>query len=56
MELDKPALRRRYPEYRGFFATSCSQNTGIDELERGIDKLLGEIDELRTPLPEKWSR
>ena len=54
MELDKPALRRRYPEIRGFFATSCSQNTGIDELERGIDKLLGEIDELRTPLPEKW--
>ena len=53
-EVDRAALRRKYPNIRGFFRVSCSQKKGLEPLLAAITGLVPELELLQTHWPKRW--
>ena len=53
-EVDRAALREKYPQIKGFFRISCAQKKGITPLIEAITELLPQLDMLRTEWPKRW--
>jgi len=55
-DVNRRALKEKYPFIRAFIPTDCKPKTrnGIPELKREILMALSEMDNVRTPFPANW--
>jgi internalin A len=53
-DINRKALREKYPNIQAIIETSCSKNEGIDELRAAILKEVGNLKEVYDLLPLTW--
>jgi internalin A len=53
-EVDRIALRERYPFIRGFVEMDCKSKKGISVLKTALCRALDRMPWVREPIPEKW--
>src|SRR6476469_3748016 len=54
LDLNRKALRDKYPNIKAIIETSCESGTGIDELRRAIHTEISELTEVYDLLPLSW--
>ena len=54
LELNRKALREKYPTIIGFVHTSARTGDGLDKLKEKITAILAEMDHIDTPFPQSW--
>ncbi|MEM9266018.1 MAG: COR domain-containing protein, partial [Cyanobacteria bacterium P01_F01_bin.13] len=54
LDINRKALRDKYPNIKAIIETSCSESTGIDELNQAIRKEVGQLKEVYDLLPLSW--
>ncbi|GBO51562.1 hypothetical protein APA_526 [Pseudanabaena sp. lw0831] len=54
LDINRKALREKYPNIKAIIETSCSKNEGIDELRAAILKQVGDLKEVYDLLPLTW--
>jgi internalin A len=54
LDINRKALREKYPNIQAIIETSCSKNEGIDELRAAILKQVGNLKEVYDLLPLTW--
>ncbi|MBT9312258.1 leucine-rich repeat domain-containing protein [Leptothoe kymatousa TAU-MAC 1615] len=54
LDINRKALRDKYPNIKFIIETSCSDGTGIDELNQAILKEVGQLKEVYDLLPLSW--
>ena len=54
LDINRKALRDKYPNIKAIIETSCSKGTGIDELNQAILKEVGQLKEVYDLLPLSW--
>jgi internalin A len=54
LDINRKALREKYPNIQAIIETSCSKNEGIDELRAAILKQVGNLKEVYDLLPLSW--
>jgi internalin A len=54
-DVDRFALRERYPAARAFIETDCRSGLGLAELEREIRTTVAEMESVRQPFPGAWT-
>ena len=53
-DLNRRALRQKYPFIRDFVATDCEDRTGISDLRSTIEQETDQLKHLRDAFPEAW--
>lgn len=53
-DVDRFAIRERYPTVRAFVATDCATGLGLAELEREVKDTVAEMKSVREPFPAAW--
>ena len=53
-DLNRRALRRKYPFVQGFITTDCQDGAGIDELRDTIERETDQLKHLRDAFPASW--
>ncbi|MEZ2249814.1 COR domain-containing protein [Microcoleus sp.] len=54
LDLNRKALRDKYPNIKAIIETSCQSGTGIDELRRAIHTEISQLKEVYDLLPLSW--
>ncbi|MEG5138065.1 MULTISPECIES: leucine-rich repeat domain-containing protein [unclassified Microcoleus] len=54
LDLNRKALRDKYPNIKAILETSCQSGKGIDELRSAINKEISELKEVYDLLPLSW--
>ena len=54
LDINRKALREKYPNIQAIIETSCQDNIGIDELRTAILKQVGKLKEVYDLLPLSW--
>ncbi|MEG5162985.1 leucine-rich repeat domain-containing protein [Microcoleus sp. AT3-A2] len=54
LDLNRKALRDKYPNIKAIVETSCESGTGIDELRRAIHTEISQLKEVYDLLPLSW--
>ncbi|MEM7796420.1 MAG: COR domain-containing protein [Cyanobacteria bacterium P01_C01_bin.118] len=54
LDINRKALRDKYPNIKAIIETSCSKGIGIDELNQAILKEVGQLKEVYDLLPLSW--
>ncbi|TYQ28212.1 COR domain-containing protein [Pseudanabaena sp. UWO310] len=54
LDINRKALREKYPNIQAIIETSCSKNEGIDELRAAILRQVGNLKEVYDLLPLTW--
>ncbi|MEH2130037.1 MAG: COR domain-containing protein, partial [Nostoc sp.] len=54
LDINRKALREKYPNIQAIIETSCQDNIGIDELRTAILKQIGNLKEVYDLLPLSW--
>ena len=54
LDINRKALRDKYPNIKAIIETSCSEGTGIDDLNQAILKEVGLLREVYDLLPLSW--
>ncbi|NUN66092.1 GTP-binding protein [Pseudanabaena biceps] len=54
LDINRKALREKYPNIQAIIETSCQDNIGIDELRAAILKQVGNLKEVYDLLPLSW--
>ncbi|MBD2176165.1 leucine-rich repeat domain-containing protein [Pseudanabaena sp. FACHB-1998] len=54
LDINRKALREKYPNIQDIIETSCQDNIGIDDLSTAIIKQVGNLKEVYNPLPHSW--
>ncbi len=54
LDINRKALRDKYPNIKAILETSCQTNDGIDELRQAITKEVGELSDVYNLLPLSW--
>ncbi|OYD92871.1 Ras family protein [Nostoc sp. 'Peltigera membranacea cyanobiont' 210A] len=54
LDINRKALREKYPNIQAIIETSCQDNIGIDELRTAILKQVGKLKEVYDLLPLTW--
>ena len=54
LDINRKALREKYPNIQAIIETSCSKNEGIDELRAAILNQVGNLKEVYDLLPLSW--
>ncbi len=53
-DVNRAALRQKYPNIRAFIPTDCRTEQGIQQLRQVIEKETDELEHLRAPFPASW--
>ncbi len=53
-DLNRRALRQKYPFIRDFIATDCAEGAGMNELRTAIDRETDQLKHLRAAFPASW--
>jgi internalin A len=53
-DINRKALREKYPNIKDILETSCSEGHGIRELRTAINREIGQIEEVNNDLPLSW--
>ncbi|HEY6329573.1 MAG TPA: COR domain-containing protein, partial [Blastocatellia bacterium] len=53
-DLNRGALKQKYPRIRGFIKTDCKAGTGCDELRNTVMTETDRLEHLRDPFPAAW--
>jgi internalin A len=53
-DLNRRGLQEKFPAIRGFIQTDCEDATGIEELQRAIERETDRLEHLRDPFPASW--
>ncbi|WP_169792421.1 COR domain-containing protein [Actinoplanes rectilineatus] len=54
LDVDKPGLRRKYPNIVDIVETSCAAGVGIDELGASLSRAIGDLKHVRDLLPASF--
>ncbi|MEH2112546.1 COR domain-containing protein, partial [Nostoc sp.] len=54
LDINRKALREKYPNIQAIIETSCQDNIGIDELRTAIFQQVGKLKEVYNLLPLSW--
>ncbi|MEH2320988.1 COR domain-containing protein, partial [Nostoc sp.] len=54
LDINRKALREKYPNIQAIIETSCQENIGIDELRNAILQQVGKLKEVYDLLPLSW--
>jgi internalin A len=54
-DVDRFAIRERFPTVRAFVETDCKTGLGLEELEKEIRAKVLEMESVREPFPADWS-
>ncbi|MDZ7964817.1 MAG: COR domain-containing protein, partial [Nostoc sp. DedSLP03] len=54
LDINRKALREKYPNIQAIIETSCQDNIGIDELRTAILQQIANLKEVYDPLPLTW--
>ncbi|MEH2249944.1 leucine-rich repeat domain-containing protein, partial [Nostoc sp.] len=54
LDINRKALREKYPNIQAIIETSCQENIGIDELRNAILQQIGKLKEVYDLLPLSW--
>jgi internalin A len=54
LDINRRALREKYPNIKAIIETSCRTNEGIDELRQAISHEVGQLKEVYDLLPLSW--
>ncbi|MEM9089528.1 MAG: COR domain-containing protein [Cyanobacteria bacterium P01_F01_bin.53] len=54
LDIQRNALRKKYPNIKAILETSCSTGDGIDELRTAIEKEVAKMDDVYNLLPLSW--
>ena len=55
-EVDEEALREKYPNIIGFYATDCKTNLGIRKLRQAVETHLRGMEDVKKVFPAAWFR
>jgi internalin A len=53
-DVNRRALKSKYPDIHAFIRTDCSDGTGIDELRKIIQQTASQLENLRVAFPASW--
>jgi internalin A len=53
-DLNRPALRKKFHNIKGFIETDCETNDGVNNLRQAIECEIDRLEHLRDPFPASW--
>ncbi|MBW4691423.1 MAG: leucine-rich repeat domain-containing protein [Lyngbya sp. HA4199-MV5] len=53
-DVNRSALRQKFPNIRAFIATDCEANLGLDQLRANLEHETDQLEHLRDPFPASW--
>ncbi|MBW4473355.1 MAG: leucine-rich repeat domain-containing protein [Stenomitos rutilans HA7619-LM2] len=53
-DVNRSALRQKFPNIREFIATDCHTQQGLDQLQAAIERETDQLEHLRAPFPASW--
>src|SRR5579883_3406514 len=53
-DVNRSALRQKFPNIRAFITTDCEANLGLDQLRAAIERETDQLEHLRAPFPASW--